>query len=49
MAAGEDNWEASYFKHSVKPKVVTVAGKLGDDVPKGTLKTILKDSGLETR
>ncbi len=34
------------FKHAVQPKLVTVAGKLGDDVPKGTLKAILKDSGL---
>ena len=35
------------FKHPVNPKLVTVAGKSGDDVPTGTLKTILKDSGLE--
>lgn len=37
------------FKHAVKPKLVTVAGKLGDDVPTGTLKAILKDSGLDTK
>jgi predicted RNA binding protein YcfA (HicA-like mRNA interferase family) len=37
------------FKHSTKPKVVTVAGKSGDDVPTGTLKTIMKDSGLEKK
>jgi predicted RNA binding protein YcfA (HicA-like mRNA interferase family) len=37
------------FKHPTKPKLVTVAGKSGDDVPAGTLKTIMKDSGLETK
>jgi predicted RNA binding protein YcfA (HicA-like mRNA interferase family) len=37
------------FKHEYKPKLVTVAGKPGDDVPTGTLKTILKDSGLEAK
>jgi predicted RNA binding protein YcfA (HicA-like mRNA interferase family) len=37
------------FKHPGEPKLVTVAGKSGDDVPTGTLKTILKDSGLEKK
>jgi predicted RNA binding protein YcfA (HicA-like mRNA interferase family) len=37
------------FKHPVKPKLVTVAGKFGEDVPTGTLKTILKDAGLEAK
>jgi predicted RNA binding protein YcfA (HicA-like mRNA interferase family) len=37
------------FKHPKNPKLVTVAGKSGDDVPTGTLKTILKDSGLEVK
>jgi predicted RNA binding protein YcfA (HicA-like mRNA interferase family) len=37
------------FKHPVKARLVTVAGKSGDDVPTGTLKTILKDSGLEEK
>ena len=37
------------FKHPVNPKLVTVAGKPGDDVPTGTLQTILKDSGLEAK
>jgi len=35
------------FKHPVKPKVITVAGKPGEDVPTGTLKGILKNAGLE--
>ncbi len=34
------------FKHSTKPGVVTVSGKLGVDVPTGTLKNILRQSGL---
>jgi predicted RNA binding protein YcfA (HicA-like mRNA interferase family) len=37
------------FKHPENPKLVTVAGKFGDDVPTGTVKTILKDSGLEAK
>ena len=37
------------FKHPAKPKLVTVAGKSSDDVPTGTLKTILKDSGLDSK
>lgn len=35
------------FKHPTKPKLVTVAGKPGEDIPTGTLKKILKDSELE--
>jgi predicted RNA binding protein YcfA (HicA-like mRNA interferase family) len=35
------------YKHSLKHKVVVVSGKSGDDMPKGTLKAILKDAGLE--
>jgi len=35
------------FRHPVKPGTVTIAGKLGVDVPKGTLNSILKQSGLE--
>jgi predicted RNA binding protein YcfA (HicA-like mRNA interferase family) len=37
------------FKHPDRPKLVTVAGKSGEDVPTGTLMTILIDSGLETK
>jgi predicted RNA binding protein YcfA (HicA-like mRNA interferase family) len=35
------------FQHSVKSGTVTVAGKLGVDVPPGTLNSILKQSGLK--
>ena len=35
------------FRHSVKPGTVTIAGKLCVDVPKGTLNSILKQSGLK--
>lgn len=35
------------FKHSIKPGTVTVAGKLSVEVPTGTLKSILRQAGLE--
>jgi len=35
------------FQHPVKPGTVTVAGKLGVDIPPGTLNSILKSSGLK--
>jgi predicted RNA binding protein YcfA (HicA-like mRNA interferase family) len=35
------------FQHCVKSVTVTVAGKLGVDVPPGTLNSILKQSGLK--
>jgi len=34
------------FKHSDKKGTVTVAGKLSDDLDKGTQKSILKQAGL---
>ena len=37
------------FEHAVKPGKVTVAGKMSDDVPVGTLKSILRQAGLEKR
>jgi predicted RNA binding protein YcfA (HicA-like mRNA interferase family) len=50
----EDGWrlhtqEGSHrqYKHASKPGRVTVAGKPGADVPLGTLKSILKQAGLE--
>jgi predicted RNA binding protein YcfA (HicA-like mRNA interferase family)/predicted RNase H-like HicB family nuclease len=36
------------FRHPVKPGTVTIAGKLGVDVPKGTLNSILKQPRLKT-
>lgn len=34
------------FHHPSKPGTVTVAGKLGVDIPPGTLNSILKRAGL---
>ncbi len=38
-----------HFKHSSKPNVVTIPGHAGDDVPAGTLKSILRAAGLEDK
>jgi predicted RNA binding protein YcfA (HicA-like mRNA interferase family) len=35
------------FQHPEKPGTVTVAGKLGIDMPPGTLNSILKSAGLK--
>lgn len=35
------------FKHATKPGRVTVPGKMSDDVLIGTLKSILRQAGLE--
>jgi len=35
------------FKHPIKPGRVTVAGKPSEDLPPGTLNSILKQSGLK--
>lgn len=35
------------YKHSFKKGLVTVSGNLGDDVAKGTLNSILKQSNLK--
>ncbi len=50
----EDGWylvntEGSHwrFKHPIKKGRVTVAGKLSDEVQKGTLNSILKQAGLK--
>jgi predicted RNA binding protein YcfA (HicA-like mRNA interferase family) len=36
-----------HFKHPLKPNVVTVAGKSGEDLQIGTLKAILRAAGIE--
>jgi len=36
-------------KHSSKPNVVTIPGQPGDELPKGTLKSILKAADLEKK
>jgi predicted RNA binding protein YcfA (HicA-like mRNA interferase family) len=35
------------YKHPVKKGLVTISGKLSDDVDKGTLNSILKQAGLK--
>ena len=35
------------YKHPVKKGLVTISGKLGDDIAKGTLNSILKQAGLK--
>ncbi|HYX69164.1 MAG TPA: type II toxin-antitoxin system HicA family toxin, partial [Terriglobales bacterium] len=37
------------LRHAAKPGTVTVAGHPSDEVPKGTLKSIWKQAGLEQR
>jgi len=50
----EDGWRLSrtrgshqQFKHPVKPGLVTIAGKPGDDLAPGTLNSIYKQAGLK--
>jgi predicted RNA binding protein YcfA (HicA-like mRNA interferase family) len=38
-----------HYKHLSKPNVVTVPGHLGDEMPKGTLKSIFRAAGLEDK
>ena len=38
-----------HFKHPTKPGLVTIAGQSGVDIPKGTMNSILKQSGLKDR
>jgi predicted RNA binding protein YcfA (HicA-like mRNA interferase family) len=38
-----------HFKHDNKPHVVTVPGSPSDDVPIGTLKSIMRSAGLEDK
>ena len=34
------------YRHPMKGGLVTIAGKPGDDVPTGTLKSIFKQAGI---
>lgn len=50
----EDGWQEvrrhgshRILKHPTKAGMVILAGNLGGDVPKGLLRTILKQAGLE--
>jgi predicted RNA binding protein YcfA (HicA-like mRNA interferase family) len=38
-----------HYKHPSKPNVVTIPGHPGDELPKGTLKSILKAANLEVK
>lgn len=38
-----------HYKHPSKPNVVTIPGHLGDELPKGTLKSILKAADMEAK
>jgi len=37
------------YKHPSKPGRVTIAGHLGDELAPGTLRSILRQAGLEDR
>ena len=37
------------FKHPTKSGVVTIAGKMSQDIPKGTTNNILKQAGLKAK
>ena len=50
----EDGWVINrtrgshrQLKHPVKAGIVTVSGKLGIEIPPGTLNSILKQAGLK--
>jgi predicted RNA binding protein YcfA (HicA-like mRNA interferase family) len=50
----QDGWrlvvsEGSHrqYKHPMKPGRVTVSGHAGDDMPKGTLASVLRQAGLK--
>lgn len=52
----DDGWEVAQqqgshrqYKHPTKKGRVTVAGKPGDDVPKGTLASILRQAQLKEK
>ncbi|MGA3028988.1 MAG: type II toxin-antitoxin system HicA family toxin [Bryobacteraceae bacterium] len=38
-----------HYKHPSKPNVVTIPGRPGDDIPRGTLRSILKAANLEVK
>jgi predicted RNA binding protein YcfA (HicA-like mRNA interferase family) len=35
------------YKHLAKPGLVTISGHPNDDIPKGTLNSVLKQAGLK--
>ncbi|MBV9791939.1 MAG: type II toxin-antitoxin system HicA family toxin [Chloroflexi bacterium] len=51
----DDGWQLvrirgshRHYKHPRKPGLVTISGKLSLDIPPGTLKSILKQAGLQS-
>jgi len=46
MVLGANQRERQY-KHPAKPGLVTVPGKLGDEMAVGTVNNILKQAGLK--
>lgn len=51
---GKDGWiwvrtkgDHRQFHHPTKPGTVTVAGKMSEDMPPGTLNSILRQAGLK--
>jgi len=49
----EDGWyhvrtkgDHRQYHHRTKPGTVTIASKFGDDMPKGTLNSVLRQAGL---
>jgi len=49
MAARENDGKPPAFQASAEANVVTIPGHPGDDLPKGTLKSVLKAAGLEEK
>jgi len=47
MVSGKNERGHKQYKHPVKKGLVTIFGKLSDDVGKGTLNSILKQAGLK--
>jgi predicted RNA binding protein YcfA (HicA-like mRNA interferase family) len=47
MVYSTDKGSHRQYKHATKVGVVTVAGNLSNDIPKGTLNSILKQAGLK--
>lgn len=49
MDAGADAWSHRQYKHPSKSGLVTVPGKLSDDLAAGTLNSVLKQAGLKQK
>lgn len=52
----KDGWQFArqsgshrHFKHPTKQGIVTIAGRSNDDIPKGTLASILRQAGITRR